>query len=564
MAADVRVIAFYLPQFHPIPENDLWWGAGFTEWTNVTRAQPVYRGHDQPRRPTELGYYDLRVKEVRHRQAELARKYGIHGFCYYYYWFSGRRLLEQPLDLMLADRELDFPFCLCWANESWSRRWDGSERDILIEQEYGPDDPPRFIRDVAHILRDSRYITVDGSPILLVYRPAVIPDVREVLRTWRATAAEVGLPDLHVCGVQSNDYTSGLEDGFDAMVEFPPHSIPVGEITRTVPEVASGFSGKIFSYADVVRYSTALESCIRLPIYRGVMTGWDNTARRGLASHIYYDSTPEQYEVWLKRLLAYTRRHHEGDHRLIFVNAWNEWAEGAYLEPDATDRHGYLEATARAVFGPPDRSVLFATLRQITDGNDEAQRLLDELECVVKVNELTVALLEARDTAAERPTRDGVSVTFHAIESAGFTSPSTIVSDAPVGFVDSLNTPNYQRGVTLNRKYDVLLQGWIASRLVTADATSPIILQLTNLETGNRYVTRLLARMRRDDVVAHLAGQRAYRRLGADCALFSGYRAYMNIAALDPGVYTLDAILPLAGEEQRGAALRLHSSIVVL
>jgi hypothetical protein len=563
MSGDVRVIAFYLPQFHPIPENDRWWGPGFTEWTNVTRAVPLYRGHDQPRRPGELGYYDLRVREVRHRQAELARKYGIHGFCYYYYWFSGRRLLERPLELMLADHDLDFPFCLCWANESWSRRWDGSERDILIEQSYGPDDPSRFIRDVAPVLRDPRFITVDGSPMLLVYRPAVIPDVREVLRTWRTTAAEVGLPGLHVCGVQSNDYTSGLEDGFDAMVEFPPHSIPVDEITREVPDVASDFSGKIFSYADVVRYCTALGSCIRLPVYRGLMTSWDNTARRGLASHIYYDSTPEHYEVWLRRLLAYTRRHHQGDHRLLFVNAWNEWAEGAYLEPDEKHRYGYLEATARAAGGPTDHSALFAALRQMTDGNDEAQNLLEELEQVVKVNERTVALIEARDAAAERLTRDGVSVTFHPIGSAGFTLPSKIISDAPVGFVDTLNTPNYQRGVTLSRAYDVLLQGWIASRRVTADPTSPVILQLTNLENGNRYVARVLARMRRDDVVNHLLGQRAYRRLAADCTLFSGYRAYMNIAALEAGSYTLDAILPLPGG-QRGVTLRLHSSIVVL
>jgi hypothetical protein len=562
MSADVRLIAFYLPQFYPIPENDRWWGPGFTEWTNVTRAVPLYRGHDQPRRPGELGYYDLRVREVRHRQAELARKYGVHGFCYYYYWFSGRRLLERPLELMLADRDLDFPFCLCWANESWSRRWDGSERDILIEQGYAADDPPRFIRDVAHILRDSRYITVDGLPMLLVYRPAVIPDVRQVLRVWRAAAEELGLPGLHLCGVQSNGYTSGLDDGFDAMVEFPPHSIVVGEITRAVPEVAPDFSGKIFSYADVVRYCTGLGSSIRLPVYRGLMTSWDNTARRGLASHIFHDSTPEQYEVWLRRLVAYTRRHHQGDHRLIFVNAWNEWAEGAYLEPDEKHRYGYLEATSRAVFGPPDRSVLFAMLRQITDGNDEAHCLLEELEQLVKVNERTVALIEARDTAAERLTRDGVSATFHPIESAGFTLPSKIISDTAVGFVDTLNTPDYHRGVTLNRNYDVLLQGWIASRHVTADATSPLILQLTNLENGNRYVARVLARTRRDDVVNHLLGQRGYRRLSADCTLFSGYRAYMNIAALESGPYTLDAMLPLPGG-QRAATLRLHSSIVV-
>ena len=293
------------------------------------------------------------------------------------------------------------------------------------------------------------------------------------------------------------------------------------------------------------------------------MTGWDNTARRGTASHIFHDATPEHYEVWLGACSTTRAGTTRATTARSSSTPGTSGREGAYLEPDETHGYGYLEATARAVFGAPDRSALFATLRQITDGNDEAQRLLDELEHVVKVNERTAALIEAGDMAAQRPTRDGVSATFHAIESAGFTVPSTIVSDAAVGFVDSLNTPNYQRGVTLNRNYDVLLQGWIASRHVTADANSPVILQLTNLETGNRYVTRVLARMRRDDVVAHLAGQRAYRRLGADCALFSGYRAYLNIAALDPGAYTLDAILPLAGE-QRGVTLRLHSSIVVL
>jgi lipopolysaccharide biosynthesis protein len=561
--ADVRLIAFYLPQFHPIPENDAWWGTGFTEWTNVTRAVPLYRGHDQPRRPGELGYYDLRTRDIRHRQATLAREHGIHGFCYYYYWFSGRRLLERPLDQMLADRDLDFPFCVCWANENWSRRWDGSEQDVLMAQDYRPEDPERFIRDLAPTLKDPRYITVDGAPLLLVYRAGIIPDIRGTIAQWRATAAALGIPQLHLCAMQTALYTSGLDDGFDAMVEFPPHSIVVGEITSTVADLAPDFEGKIFSYSDVVSYSTALTTGVRLPIYRGLMTGWDNTARRRLRSHVFDGATPEHYEVWLRRLIAYTRRHHQGDARLIFVNAWNEWAEGAYLEPDETFRHGYLEATRRALRATTDHGDVFDALRRATQGNDEAQALLAELEQIVRVKEETVALVEAREAAAQRPTRAEISATFHPIASSGFEMPATFVADGATGFLDALNTPNYQRGVTLNRAYDVLIQGWVASRDVAAGENSPVILQLTRIDSGDRYVARILSRTRRDDVVAHLQSQRAYRTISADQSLYSGYRAYMNIAALEPGSYTLDAILPLP-DGRRGVTLRLHSAIVVV
>jgi hypothetical protein len=563
MADGVRLIAFYLPQFHPIPENDEWWGRGFTEWTNVRRGAPAYSGHDQPRAPGELGYYDLLAADIPHRQAALATEYGVHGFCYYYYWFSGRRLLERPLDRMLADGRLNLPFCVCWANESWSRRWDGSEQDVLIEQKYLAEDPERFIRDLAPVLNDRRYIRVNGAPLLLVYRPGVIPDVRGMLRTWRQTAAALGIQALHVCGMQTALYASGLDDGFDAMVEFPPHSIVVGEMTRELSGVAPGFTGKIFSYADVVRYCTGRETSARLPVYRGVMTGWDNTARRGLASHIFHESSPERYEVWLRRAVQYTKRNHDPEHRLIFVNAWNEWAEGAYLEPDGKHGRRYLEATARALSGISRRATLIDDLRRLTAGNDEAVRVLEELDRELRVEEEAASLAPSSSAQGGNRSREGLTAAFAPLDGAGFDLPATLVPDEAQGFLDALNTPNYQQGVTVDRQYDVLIQGWIASRRVEAHANSPLILLLTHLESGRTYAARLLTRTRRDDVVAHLQAQRIFRRVPAKCALFSGFRAYLNVAAVEPGAYALDAVLPLA-DGRRGVVHRLHSGVSVV
>jgi hypothetical protein len=563
MSVDVRLIAFYLPQFHPIPENDQWWGPGFTEWTNVTRARAMYEGHYQPRRPGELGYYDLRVPEVRHRQVELARKYGIHGFCYYYYWFSGRRLLERPLDLMLADTSVDFPFCVCWANENWSRRWDGSEQELLIEQQHLPDDPERFIEDLAPLLRDSRYIRVNGVPLVLVYRPAIIPHLRDVVRRWRSKAEAVGVGPLHVCAVQSFGYTSGIEDGFDAMVEFPPHSVPVGEITESVTERSPEFKGKLYSYPDVVKYCVQLGAGVGLPVYRGVMTAWDNTPRRGVSSHIFHEATPEHYEVWLRRILDYTRSHHSGDQRLVFINAWNEWAEGAYLEPDEKNQYRYLEATARAIFGVPDPFGLLRTLRQINEGHGEAQRLLDQLEHALEVNGRIIDLVNVSALSSPSLSRDGATTRFHPLGRTSVVVPQHVHADGVVSFLDALNTPHYQKGVTLNRGYDFLLLGWMATRRVPVGPNSPIIFKLTNLDSGAEYFAQVQSRERRDDVVAHLkAATRGFRAIPESCALHSGYRAYLNIAAVEPGAYKLEAIVPTA-DRQHGFMTLLHSSLTI-
>jgi hypothetical protein len=344
---DVKVLAFYLPQFHPIPENDRWWGKGFTEWSRVTRARPQFAGHYQPHLPERLGFYDLRLPETRARQAALARAHGVHGFCYYYYWFGAKTLLERPLAEMLASGEPDLPFCLCWANENWTRRWDGAERELLIEQRYGPELDAALIEDLMPFFRDRRYLRVRGAPVLLIYRPTAIPEPWAAVARWRRAARERGYPDLHLVAA----LTFGLQDprplGFDAAVEFPPHGENLPANACAVEGVEPGFGGEIVDYRAVAGRRLALPPP-PFRLYRTAMAGWDNTPRLGRRATILHGASPGTYEEWLRGLVTAARLGHP-DHRLVFVNAWNEWAEGAHLEPDVRFGTGYLEATRRAL-----------------------------------------------------------------------------------------------------------------------------------------------------------------------------------------------------------------------
>ncbi len=348
-----RVIAFYLPQFHPIPENDRAWGTGFTEWANVTRAVPQVEGQVQPRLPGELGFYDLRVPDVLDRQVELAKRYGLGGFCFHFYWFAGKRLLERPLLDYLDNRDRDLPFCLCWANENWTKRWDGLDSDVVIAQQHSDEDDLAFIKYISKYLEDPRYVRVDGKPLLIVYRPALLPDACKTAATWRRYCKEAGLGDLYLVASTSFESSNPSSMGFDALVEFSPNNSGPTNITKNVVALNEDFTGNVFDWRSVANRSHNYTKP-RYPLFRGVNPGWDNTARRLDDANIFLHASPRRYETWLANAVDdAVRGHRSPDHRIVFANAWNEWAEGAYLEPDSRLGYAYLAATRRAVTRSP-------------------------------------------------------------------------------------------------------------------------------------------------------------------------------------------------------------------
>ena len=342
-----RLIAFYLPQFHPIPENDEWWGKGFTEWTLVRQAKPLFRGHVQPRLPGELGFYDLRDPEIRVAQADLARDHGVEGFCYWHYWLgNGRRLLERPFQEVLESGQPALPFCLGWANHSWVGRFFGAAGRMLVEQLYpGKEDYRAHFDAILPALVDPRYITVDGAPLVYVYQPTELPNAREFTDLWRKLASDAGLPGLHFVGRRLSGPVA-VDMGFDAFTYCT--SLGTDHLQK---KLAASWTAKIsrkllgrpglYDYGEFV---TRVKPKPPLPIngYPDLLTNWDNTPRLGGRGEVFLHASPDQFRVHVRDVLAGVVPKPR-EHRIVFIKSWNEWAEGNYLEPDARQGRALLE-----------------------------------------------------------------------------------------------------------------------------------------------------------------------------------------------------------------------------
>lgn len=379
---DIRTIAIYLPQYHPVPENDLWWGKGFTEWANVAKAKPLFKDHYQPHLPADLGFYDLRLPEVREQQAALAKAYGIYGFCYYHYWFNGKRMLERPFEEVFKSGKPDFPFMLCWANENWTRSWDGGNNEILLEQKYSAEDDLKHIQSLIAYFEDPRYIRIGDKPVVAIYRSTLLPDPAATIKIWRAEAAKHGM-ELYICRVES--FSEGganyLEAGFDAAIDFQPwgtgmslyKASKIADKQRKFSfriknffyrEVAGKFSEEKYrSFRQqfkakemndyVIDYNeyTDFIQLLELPEYKRfpcVMPMWDNTARLKSKLGVFYNNEPRAYQNWLNSTVRKFEPYSK-DENLVFINAWNEWGEGNHLEPCQKWGNAFLMATREAL-----------------------------------------------------------------------------------------------------------------------------------------------------------------------------------------------------------------------
>jgi hypothetical protein len=365
-SSDLKYIALYLPQFHAIPENDQWWGKGFTEWTNTKPARPLFEGHYQPHEPCdELGYYDLSDVEVMVKQAALARRYGIFAFCYYYYWFNGRTLLDRPLKNMLGEPRVAIPFCLCWANHNWTRRWDGLDHEMLLEQTYDESTYSRFVDDLAPYLNDGRYIRIDSKPVLLVYQAEQVRNPKQAVQVWRSRARERFGTDLYLICAQQSSQTDPREFGYDAAVDFTPKWRPEDALPRSEhPKYLNDATSAVFfDYRK-----NTLKSVLRsepYKLHRCVYPMWDNSPRRkGSGAFIVVNSSLDLFRRFLVEMSKLTVANFDSQERFLFLNAWNEWAEGTHLEPCKKHGDGLLQI-CREVSSLPKAALMSAGFQAI-------------------------------------------------------------------------------------------------------------------------------------------------------------------------------------------------------
>jgi lipopolysaccharide biosynthesis protein len=367
----LKIITFYLPQYHPIPENDRWWGAGFTDWVNVKKCRPYFKNHYQPHEPGDLGYYDLRDPSILESQANLARAHGISAFCYYHYWFNGKLLLHQPLEEMLASQNPDFPFCLCWANENWTRAWDGMDKHILIAQKYSTADHEAHIKWLISVFNDKRYVKINGKPLFLLYRADRVPDLQKTVYFWKKSVRSAGFPDLYFCAVQSNFPTCTgkelIEMGFDSIVDFQPNireyqraslinKLPrklarwffkfISRFYKKALPLYYYFSARILSYQKMAEMVVRKQAACSCKTFSCVFPSWDCSARIPDAV-VIQNLSPDLYGQWLRQMGNRTIRRFEPEEQILFVNAWNEWAEGCHLEPDKRFGRAFLEETKK-------------------------------------------------------------------------------------------------------------------------------------------------------------------------------------------------------------------------
>jgi hypothetical protein len=375
----VKPIALYFPQFHAIPENDEWWGKGFTDWNNVRSGKPQFEGHYQPRVPANNNYYDQSLLETLRWQQDLAKRHGIFGFCHYHYWFSGKQLLETPTNRMLEDKSLDLPFCLAWANETWSRRWDGLDHHILIQQKHDPD-PAQWTAHFDYLFKcwsDDRAIKVDGKPVFLIYRPHRIDEIGRMFDHWRALARERGLPGLFLVAIKQYEYPDpSVLDHFDASMHFQPFEAlyspdyanpnpaaarkerwfgPLRRLPEPVLDWMRTFKAKFATKLEFYDYESVWKQILKverdrpnLPCFPGAFMDWDNAARYKERARLFRGASPERFKHYFRELVQITSTRPEPENHL-FINAWNEWSEGTYLEPDERYGLAYIEAIRDAL-----------------------------------------------------------------------------------------------------------------------------------------------------------------------------------------------------------------------